>query len=144
MVAVSEHLAGARLAARAGEAMAVPLQHALGAQLLDQGEPTVGAWFRVEHLATNGAGGLHAAALAAVLELAGYLALLPHLGVDEHAVTHAVATQLVAAAREGQRVEGRGEVDRRARRVAFLSVVATVEGRTIARAQLTKSIVEFR
>ena len=92
----------------------------------------------------NGAGGLHAAALSAALELAGYLALIPQLMQAEHALTHAVATQLVAAAQEGERVEVRGAVDRRTRRLAFVYVVATVDDRTIARCQLTKFIVERR
>jgi acyl-coenzyme A thioesterase PaaI-like protein len=88
-----------------------------------------------------GRGALHAAALGTVLELAAYLALLPSLSVSEDAVTHAIATQLVAAAKDGDRVEVRGQVDRRTRRLAFLSVVATADDRTIARAQLTKSIL---
>lgn len=141
---VTELLTGERLAARASEALAVPLQNALGVQLLDRGDPPAGVWFVVADLATNGAGGLHAAALGAALELAAYLALIPQLAQAEHALTHAVATQLVAAAHDGDRVEVRGAVDRRTRRLAFVSVVAAVDDRTIARAQLTKSIVERR
>ena len=77
------------------------------------------------------------------LELGGYLALAPHLTSDEHAVTHMVATTFAAAAREGDRVEVRGTLDRRTKRLAFVSVVATVAGETVARATLTKSIVPW-
>lgn len=95
----------------------------------------------VTGLALNGAGSAHASALAAVLELAGYLALLPHLDVAEHAVSHAVALSLITAAAEGDTVEAVGDLDRRTRRLAYLSVTARVSGAIVARAQLVKSIV---
>ena len=136
MVAVT----GPRVAA----ALAVPLQHALGARLVDDADPTAGVVLPVTGLAANGAGGLHAAALSAVLELAGYLAVLPTLAPDEHAVTHAVATQLVAAAPEGAEVVVTAALDRRTRRLAFVSATATSGGALVARAQLTKSIVAVR
>jgi acyl-coenzyme A thioesterase PaaI-like protein len=141
---MAELLTGTTLAARAADVLKVPLQAALGARLIDPADPTAGAWFAVEGLASNGRGGLHAAALGTMFEVAAYLALLPELTVAEHAVTHAIATQLIAAAREGERVEVRGTVDRRTRRLAFLSVTAAAGGRTIARSQLTKSIIEAR
>lgn len=134
-------LAGTALVHRADDALAVPLQRALGACLLDDADPTAGVRFAVADLAVNGAGGLHGGALSGVLELAGYLALLPRLAPDEHAVTHSVATQLFAAAKEGDDVEVRGVLDRRTRRLAFLSVTAAVGDRQIARAQITKSVV---
>lgn len=138
---LTELVAGPALARRADDALAVPLQHALGARLLDPVDPTAGVRFTVADLATNGAGGLHSGALSGVLELAGHLALLPQLTVAEHAVTHAVATQLFAAAKEGNDVEVRAVLDRRTRRLAFLSVTAAVGERLIARAQITKSVV---
>jgi len=141
---MAELLTGTTLAARAADALEVPLQAALGARLIDPGDPTAGVWFAVDGLATNGRGALHAAALGTMLELAAYLALLSELTVTEHAVTHAIATQLFTAAREGERVEVRGTVDRRTRRLAFLAVTAATGDHTIARSQLTKSIIEER
>lgn len=134
-------LAGSRLAARADQALAVPLVAALNASLLDPDDPPAGATFTVAGLALNGVGGAHAAALSAVLELGGYLAVLPQLTEAEHAVTHSVALQLAAAAGAGRRVEALGVVDRRTRRLAFVAVTATCGGALVARAQLTKSIV---
>lgn len=116
---MTELLSGDQLADRAGEALAIPLQHALGAQLLDPSRPGAGVGFQVGQLASNGAGGLYAAALSAVLELAGYLAVLPQLTTAEHAVTHSISTQLMAAARDGESVEVRGALDRRTRRLAL-------------------------
>lgn len=132
---------GAVMSSRAAEILAIPLQHALGVRLLDVDDPAVGCSFIVGELADNGTGALHAAALGAIIETAGYLALLPALDGTQYAVTHAIATQLFAAARLGEQVDVRASIDRRTRRLAFLSVLATVGDTTIARAQLTKSIL---
>jgi acyl-coenzyme A thioesterase PaaI-like protein len=138
-----ESLTGKDLSERAALVLAVPLAHALGIRLLDEADPAAGAWFQVTDLALNGAGGAHASAVTTALELAGYLALATHLTSEEHAVTHMVATTMAAAAREGDRVEVRGTLDRRTKRLAFVSVVATVAGETVARATLTKSNVPW-
>ncbi|WNV77201.1 thioesterase, FlK family [Geodermatophilus sp. DSM 44513] len=127
--------------ARSRLALAVPLAAALGAELRDPADPSAGVRVTVAGLAGNGAGGAHAAALTAVLELAAYLALLPALQPDEHAVSHALTVQLPAAAPEGGLVEAVGQLDRRGRRLAFLSATAEVSGTLVARAQITKSIV---
>lgn len=128
---------------KAALALAVPLPAALGAELIDPGSPPAGVFFRVGGLALNGAGGAHSAALSAILEAAGYLALLPHLAADEHAVTHSAGLLLEAAAPEGARVQARGSVDRRTSRLAFVTAVADVDGNTVARMQLVKSIVRM-
>ena len=138
---MADQLSGPSLDRRARDALAVPLAHALGARLLDPADPAAGVRFPVTDLALNGAGGLHGGALSGMLELAGYLAVLPELTTAEHAVTHAVATQLMAAAREGEDVQVRGVLDRRTRRIAFTTVSATVGDRLIARSQITKSVV---
>lgn len=140
---MSDPLAGDALAHRTRLVLAVPLNVALGTRLRSAADPSLGAAFEVAQLADNGAGGAHAAAISTILELAGYLALMPQLGVDEHAITHAMSMQLVAAARGGETVEASGVVDRRTRRLAFVSAVATVGDRVVARAQFTKSVVPF-
>jgi acyl-coenzyme A thioesterase PaaI-like protein len=132
------------LLGRAALALAVPLADALGARLRDPADPTAGVTFTVDGLAGNGAGGVHSAAVSAALELAAYLALLPDLAADEHALTHASATQLFAAARHGDDVVATATLDRRTRRLAFLSAAATVGGMPVARAQITKSIIAAR
>jgi acyl-coenzyme A thioesterase PaaI-like protein/nitroimidazol reductase NimA-like FMN-containing flavoprotein (pyridoxamine 5'-phosphate oxidase superfamily) len=134
-------LTGEALQLRAQQALAVPLAAALGVSLLDVDDPTAGVAFTVATLADNGAGGAHAAALAAVLELAGYLALLPQLDVEEHALTTASAMQLIAPAPAGQVVEVRATADPRTRRVAFVSAFAACGSVVVARSQLTKAIV---
>jgi acyl-coenzyme A thioesterase PaaI-like protein len=126
---------------RAAQALALPLQRALDVRPIDADDPASGVWFRVGELADNGAGGLHAAALGAALEVAGFLAVLPTLAAAEHAVTHMISTQLVAAARAGERVDVRGTLLRRTRNLAFVTVDAEVGDRLVARSQLTKSVL---
>ncbi|MFY0407767.1 thioesterase, FlK family [Solicola sp. PLA-1-18] len=130
------------MGSRAALALAVPLTQALGCHLIDPGSPQVGVALVPGELADNGAGGVHAAALAAALELAAYLAVAPTLGDSEHAVTHASSLQLIASVGLGERIECRAQLDRRGRRLAFLSVLAAVGDRPVARAAITKSIVQ--
>ena len=102
--------------------------------MLDAADPPAGVVFSVTGLAANGVGGLHSGALSGVLELAAYLALLPELAPHEHAVTHATATQLFSAALDGEDVVVVGALERRTRRLAFVSAAASVDRRPIARA----------
>lgn len=134
-------MVGSGIAERAELALRVPLADALGCRVIDAGHPDARVEFSVVGLASNGAGGLHAAALAAAMELAAYLAVAPTLATVEHAVTHASAMQLIGVAHTGDHVQVRAELERRGRNIAFTSVAAHVEQRLIARAQITKSIV---
>lgn len=80
---VGQALGARELLMRARPALDVALQHALGAELIDPADPTGGVCFTVEELALTPAGTLHAAALVAVAELAGHLAVLPTLELTE-------------------------------------------------------------
>jgi acyl-coenzyme A thioesterase PaaI-like protein len=132
------------LAERAAAALAIPLQDALGARLIDDGDPTGGLVFPVSGLAINPGGTLHAGALGAILELTGFLALLPELTATEHAVTHHISTQIFSPGREGEEVWVTAAVERRTRRLGFVAATATVGDRLVARSQITKSVIEIR
>lgn len=136
-------LTGDDLLERARLALAVPLTAALGVRLLDERDPGAGVGFTVTGIAGNGAGGAHAAALAAAMEVAAYLALLPQLQTDEHAVTTASALQLLAAAPTDRQVEVVATADPRTSRLAFTSARAVCGGVVVARAQITKAVVRF-
>ncbi len=132
------------LRARAESALAIPLQVALRARPIDPDRPADGLEFPVTGLAMNPGGTLHAGALGAILELAGLLALLPDLASNEHAVTHHIATQILSAGREGDRVRVTAALERRTRRLGFVSATAVVGDRLLARSQITKSVIEIR
>lgn len=131
------------LSSRVEQALTVALQYALGAELVDGADPVAGLRFPVTGLSLTPAGTLHAAALAAIIETAGYLAVLPTLGDDEHAVTNSISTQYLRAAPADSWVRVSGALSRRARTLAFVSVSATLEngGALVAQSQITKSVI---
>ena len=119
----------------------IALHRFLGVQLLDPAHPSAGISFAVGEAAQNQAALLHGGVVTALLDVASYLALLPHLDDAEHAVTHDMSVSLLRPVGPDEIVAVVGEVLRRGRAVAFLRAEATVLGRTVAAAQVTKSIV---
>ena len=134
----------AELRARTDAVLAIPLQVALHAMPVDPEQPGDGLEFPVTGLALNPGGTLHAGALGAIMELSGLLALLPELAATEHAVTHHIATQILSAGREGDVVRVTAVLERRTRRLGFVSATAVVGDRLLARSQITKSVIEVR
>jgi len=128
-------------AARVRDILDIPLHRFLGVQLLDPGNPCAGISFPVGAAAQNQAALLHGGVVTALLDVASYLALLPHLDDAEHAVTHDMSVSLLRPVRPDVSVAVVGTVLRRGRAVAFMRADATVNGRTVAAAQVTKSIV---
>lgn len=132
------------LAERTAAALAVPLQLALDARAVDAADPAAGVVFPVAGLAINPGGTLHAGALVAIMELTGFLALLPHLTDAEHAVTHHISTQILSPGRAGEEVLVTAAVERRTRRLGFVTATAVVGERLVARSQITKSVIDIR
>jgi uncharacterized protein (TIGR00369 family) len=127
--------------ARVQAVLDIPLHRFLGVRLLDAGDPSAGISFPVGKAAQNQAGVLHGGVVTALLDVASYLALLPSLDEAEHAVTHDLSVSLLRPVGADEQVAVVGSVLRRGRAVAFLRAKATVDGRTVAAAQVTKSIV---
>jgi uncharacterized protein (TIGR00369 family) len=129
------------LAARVQAVLDIPLHRFLGMELRDPAEPSAGIWFPVAGPAQNQAAMLHGGVVYTLLDVASFLALLPHLADDEHAVTHDLTVSLLRPVSAGKRVDVRGTVLRRGRAVSFMRAEATVEGEVVAAAQVTKSVV---
>src|SRR4051794_36760130 len=92
--------------ARVQAVLDIPLHRFVGLELLDPADPHAGIWFPVGPSAQNQVRLLHGGVVTALLDVAAFLALLPHLGDDEHAVTHDQAVSLlrpVSADRRGGR-----------------------------------------
>ena len=119
----------------------IPLHRFLSVTLLDEQDASAGIAFPVDAAAQNQAGVLHGGVVTTLLDVASYLALLPELGEGEHAVTHDLSAQLLRPVPGGSRVEVRGTVLRRGRAVAFLRAEAVADGRIVAAAQVTKTLV---
>ncbi len=128
-------------ARRVQDVLDIPLHRFLSVSLLDPQDASAGIAFPVDAAAQNQVGVLHGGVVTTLLDVASYLALLPELGDGEHAVTHDLSAQLLRPVPGGSRVEVRGTVLRRGRAVAFLRADAVVDGRVVAAAQVTKTVV---
>ena len=131
------------LAARVQAVLDIPLHRFLGMQLRDPAEPSAGIWFPVAEPAQNQARVLHGGVVYTLMDVASFLALLPSLSDEEHAVTHDLTVSLIRPVAADQRVDITGTVVRKGRQVAFLRAEATVDGQVVAAAQVTKSVVRL-
>lgn len=129
------------LAARVQAVLDIPLHRFLGMQLRDPAEPSAGIRFPVAEPAQNQARVLHGGVVYTLMDVASFLALLPSLADEEHAVTHDLTVSLIRPVAADQRVDITGTVLRRGRQVAFMRAEATVGGQVVAAAQVTKSVV---
>jgi uncharacterized protein (TIGR00369 family) len=113
----------------------------LGASRADGEGESDGLSLPLSSNALNAIGALHGGAIATVLDVAAYLAVLPHLAVEEEAVTHAFAASYLAAAQPGEHLRATAVLLRRTRRLAFLSAELRSETTLLATASVTKSIL---
>jgi acyl-coenzyme A thioesterase PaaI-like protein len=128
------------LCRRAAFALAVPLLEFLAVSPVEEGNPASGLSLMPKGNVLNALGAPHAGALSTVLELAAYLALLPQLEDDEEAVTHQFSAFYLARAEGEAALIAKGDVLRRTRNLAFVSVNLRQGERLLATAQVTKSI----
>ena len=133
--------ADSRFDARVPAILGIPFHQFLGMELRDADDPAAGIWFPVGPPTLNPVGLLHAGVIYSLLDVACFLALIRHLGDDEHAVTHDLTVSLLRPVSPGKRVDITGTVLRRGRQVAFMRADATVDGQVVAAAQVTKSVV---
>lgn len=129
------------IAARVEAVLGIPFHRFLGMELRDAADPGAGIWFPVAGPTLNPMGSLHAGVMYSLMDVACFLALIGHLGDEEHAVTHDLTVSLLRPVAAGRRVDIVGTVLRRGRAVAFLRAEATVDGEIVAAAQVTKSVV---
>jgi len=125
---------------RSQRALAVPLLRFLRATLVDGID---GAWsvgITPTANALNAVDALHGGVIATVLDVAAYLAVVPHLSTGEEAVTVAFAASYVAAARPDEQLRADGSFIRRTRQLAFASAELRSEDRLLALANVTKAI----
>ncbi|MGY2128473.1 PaaI family thioesterase [Blastococcus sp. SYSU DS0617] len=129
------------LAGRVQAVLDIPLHRFLGIDLRRRDDPSSGIWFPVDSPALNPAEMLHGGVIYTVLDVAAFLALLPHLADGEHAVTHDLTASLLRPVPAGARVDVTASVLRRGRAVAFLRTEAWVDGQLVAAGQVTKTVV---
>ena len=92
----------------------------------------------------NAGGVVHGGALYALLDAASYMALVHDLGEGENAVTHDLHVSVLRPAQVKADVEFRGRVRQKGRSLVFAEAEAWSEGRLVATARVTKSLVTRR
>jgi uncharacterized protein (TIGR00369 family) len=124
-------------------ALAVPLLRFLGAEPADAEDPTSGINIEVTPDNVNAVNAFHGGAIATVLDVAAYLALLPELGENEEAITHALFVNYLSAGAIGDCPRATARVVRKGRRIAFVASELRAGERLIATAQVTKSVLAY-
>ncbi len=125
---------------RSQNALEVPLLRFLGASLVDR---TDGFWsidLTPSPNALNAVEVLHGGVMATILDVAAYLAVVPHLSTDEEAITIAFSATYVAGARPDEQLRAHGSLIRRTRGLAFASAELQSDSGTLALPQVTKAI----
>lgn len=121
--------------------MAIPLHRFLGLSLVDPERPAQGIVLEVGDAAMNNAAVLHGGIFTALLDVACYLSVLPHLASGENAVTHDLTASILKPVTGGSRLSVRGEVVKLGRTTVFTRAEATVDGSVVAFGAVTKSRV---
>jgi uncharacterized protein (TIGR00369 family) len=125
---------------RSRRALETPLLRFLGAYLVGGDAEARTLSIPLNDNALNAVGALHGGAIATVLDVAAYLAVVPHLAPQEEAITIAFAASYLAAPAGGEKLRVDGSFLRRTRRLAFLSAELRSEGALLALANVTKAV----
>lgn len=89
----------------------------------------------------NPAGVLHGGVVYLLSDVCAYAGLLSLIDENTEAVTHDIQVSVMAPARLGQTVVFESRVVKLGKRLCFIEVVANVEGKTLATAKVTKSVL---
>lgn len=121
-----------------------PLHRYMGVEQIDaaDGESTIA--ISVGEHAVNARGAFHGGVAYTLCDMACYAALLSELAENENAATHDIHVSLLRAAKLGDRVVTTGKVIKRGRNIAFMEAEIRCEGELLARATVTKSILQAR
>lgn len=133
-------LSAADIEDRSRRAVEVPLLRFLDVSLVEGDGPEWSLGLALTPNVLNAVDALHGGAIATVLEVAAYLAVVPHLEQDEEALTHGFSASYLAPAPPGKDIRAAGSLLRRTRRLAFLSAELRSGDVLVAVASVTKSI----
>jgi uncharacterized protein (TIGR00369 family) len=125
---------------RSRSALAVPLMRFLNASLVERVDGCWSIGLPLSSDLLNAVDGLHGGVIATVLEVAAYLAVVPHLSTEEEAVTIAFAASYVAGAPSGEQLRASGTLIRRTRALAFVGAELRSDSGLLACANVTKAI----
>lgn len=122
----------------------LPLHQFIGLELIEQQPGKAQARVVAGPNTLNNVGAVHGGIYYALLDAVAYLAVIPLLQSGENAVTHDIHVSVMRPVATGETIDLFGRVTRRGRTLIFAASEARVEGKLIAAAQVTKSVVVQR
>ena len=114
----------------------------IGVKLVDRAQRHLGCTFVVTSAIEGREGQLNGGVLSVILDAVAYLALEPSLAENEDAVSHDLHISMLKSVMSGQTVHLKGDLVQRGRRVAFVNAEARADGRLVATARITKTIIQ--
>lgn len=114
----------------------------IGVKLVDREQRHLGCTFVVNPAIEGREGQLNGGVLSVILDAVAYLALEPSLAENEDAVSHDLHISMLKGVMSGQTVHLKGDLVQRGRRVAFVNAEARADGRLVATARITKTIIQ--
>lgn len=125
---------------RSRRALEVPLLRFLQASLVDRVDGCWSIGLTPSPNVLNAVDALHGGVIATVLDVAAYLAVVPHLSTGEEAITIAFSASYIAGARPDEQLRAKGSLIRRTRGLAFASAELRSGSGLLALATVTKAI----
>ncbi|MES1946049.1 thioesterase superfamily protein [Salinisphaera sp. C84B14] len=119
-----------------------PLHRHLGIETIESDRGAARFSIRVDENTLNPAGVLHGGVLYLLCDVCAYAGLVSDLDTNTEAVTHDIHVSVMRAVAAGEVVLFESEPIRVGRRIAFIDVSARVDERLIARARVTKTLLQ--
>jgi len=120
----------------------LPLHQYLGVVDITSNEGSGVLTAKVNENTTNPLGVYHGGVTYTLCDVCAYAGMLSLLGDDEDAVTHDMHVSIMRSARAGEDVVFKSTVLKKGRNLCFMDVEAKSGEKTLARARITKSILQ--
>lgn len=127
---------------RVQSSLELPLHRFLGVTAIESAAGRGEIILKVTENVVNSSGMFHGGVLYTLCDVCAWGAVMSLLDDDTVPVTHDLHVSVMRPAKLGDTVRFSAEVVKRGRSVCFMEVKATVEGRLIATASVTKSLVK--
>jgi len=120
-----------------------PLHRQFGFELVEHGDGACHARCTVTDAHVNFGGVVHGGVMYLLLDVAAYCAAVTVMPAGMNATTHDLHVSVLRPTPLGVDLDLRAEVRKRGRTLYFIDVEATVDGRLMASARVTKSLVRL-
>lgn len=121
-----------------------PLHRYVGVETLQASDGQAHFEITIGSQTVNPLGVFHGGVVYMLCDMACYAALVSTLSEGEDAVTHDIHVSMMRAAKLGDCIRFEGRVLKRGRSLAFMEAQASLNGQLIARAAVTKSILQTK